>query len=615
MSKKLSLIVSLPVVVLSMFLGGCGSSAKQESQTPVTPPPSGTGVPATFFGMNQVRLQACSSGDLPAPFTNAPIGALRAWATCKDFWPDLNPAPGTYNWTGLDDVLSAADAAGVNDVFIQVERVPNWISSNPSDTLCDGANVSGELPGMCDPPKDLNADGTGTDLSFRSFATALLNHISNATYLSNHAEVKYIEIFDEFQRSDTLGGVQTLTGTVNTSGTAVTWVSGSQFGNVAPQDIMVIGGTSYTVQSITDSTDLVLTTSAGTQSGVSYTMSGCHNPTVTKANPAYGEPCSWRGTFAQMLRMLQDLRCIAKGTASDPISALGTTCGSAGYAQTGIDPALVVSVGNAGPQPDFHNGPVVMANFLYCNQSPPADSQCNWSSSNPLGSNATDMIGGHAYFNSALPEVVINWIISQAALFSAADKAKPYFVGEGSWGANTRVSDPGLQAAYVPRWYLALWMTGIAQRGYWWSWDDYGSSGSGDLWSPVSQPSPPGQCTILDPVGGYYCTGAIAYIQTVNWLSGATVTGFTCPGGCSNPSNGVFTFNITRSGGYQAEIAWDSSPTSSPCSNPQCGATALSSATPSFTAAQWRDVAGNTHTGSPSNIGAAPIIIENMTPP
>jgi hypothetical protein len=173
------------------------------------------------------------------------------------------------------------------------------------------------------------------------------------------------------------------------------------------------------------------------------------------------------------------------------------------------------------------------------------------------------------------------------------------------------VDDPGLQAAYVTRWYLVLLMSGV-QRGYWFAWDEPEPGGTGGLWAPASQIFPPVECTTPDTgASGFYCGGGIAYIQTVNWLDGATVASFNCPRSCADPIPGVFTFNLTRDGGYQAQIAWDSS-AGAPCSNAQCGSTSFSA--PLF-ATQWRDVAGNTHTGLPASIGAAPIIIENMTTP
>lgn len=61
-------------------------------------------------------------------------------------------------------------------------------------------------------------------------------------------------------------------GTVNTSGTAVVLTAGDPFapiaGNIVP--IVLINGTAYNVASVTDNSHLVLTTSAGTQTGVSY---------------------------------------------------------------------------------------------------------------------------------------------------------------------------------------------------------------------------------------------------------------------------------------------------------------------------------------------------------
>jgi hypothetical protein len=59
-------------------------------------------------------------------------------------------------------------------------------------------------------------------------------------------------------------------GTVNTSGTAVTWVSGDTFDSSNVGNTFIIAGVYYTVASVTDSTHLILTTSAGSQSGAAY---------------------------------------------------------------------------------------------------------------------------------------------------------------------------------------------------------------------------------------------------------------------------------------------------------------------------------------------------------
>lgn len=59
-------------------------------------------------------------------------------------------------------------------------------------------------------------------------------------------------------------------GTVDTSGTAVTWVSGDQFDSSLEGNPFTIAGTDYTVDTVTDATHLTLTSDAGTQTGATY---------------------------------------------------------------------------------------------------------------------------------------------------------------------------------------------------------------------------------------------------------------------------------------------------------------------------------------------------------
>jgi phospholipase C len=81
------------------------------------------------------------------------------------------------------------------------------------------------------------------------------------------------------------------TGVVNTSGTAVTWVSGSVFNLNWPGPIY-IDNVAYTISSINSTTSITLTEPAGTQSAVTYTV----NPMFcTTGRPSYtsaGTACS-----------------------------------------------------------------------------------------------------------------------------------------------------------------------------------------------------------------------------------------------------------------------------------------------------------------------------------
>lgn len=60
-------------------------------------------------------------------------------------------------------------------------------------------------------------------------------------------------------------------GTVNTSGTSVSWVSGNQFTSAMQGQLITISGTQYTISSYNSATSLTLSTSAGEQSNANYT--------------------------------------------------------------------------------------------------------------------------------------------------------------------------------------------------------------------------------------------------------------------------------------------------------------------------------------------------------
>jgi hypothetical protein len=62
------------------------------------------------------------------------------------------------------------------------------------------------------------------------------------------------------------------TGTINASGTAITWVSGALFG-AGWTGTFTIAGTGYTILSVNSTTSITLTGSAGIQSGVAYDAS------------------------------------------------------------------------------------------------------------------------------------------------------------------------------------------------------------------------------------------------------------------------------------------------------------------------------------------------------
>ncbi len=98
------------------------------------------------------------------------------------------------------------------------------------------------------------------------------------------------------------------TGTVNTNGTSVTWVSGPTFGTSVPGATwngtrFIINGVNYNVSSVGSSTSLTLTSSAGVQSGVQYRI-GCNGSFVEIKNGGEfknGIRILWEGNITEQI--------------------------------------------------------------------------------------------------------------------------------------------------------------------------------------------------------------------------------------------------------------------------------------------------------------------------
>jgi len=120
-------------------------------------------IPSSFFG-----LQMNSGTVARQPWPSVTFSRMRLWDSGVT-WQEINTAEGVYDWTLLDEWLADAQANNVRILYTFGE-VPTWASSNPNDSSC-AAN-----PGSCDPPKDLNADGSGSDQYWKDFVSALVNH-------------------------------------------------------------------------------------------------------------------------------------------------------------------------------------------------------------------------------------------------------------------------------------------------------------------------------------------------------------------------------------------------------------------------------------------------------
>ena len=247
-------------------------------------------------------------------------------------------------------------------------------------------------------------------------------------------------------------------------------------------------------------------------------------------------PNEWQGTTAQLIRMTQDASQIIKAT--NP-------------------------------------------NALILNPSPVGAAAAAWISGFLAGGGGqyVDIISYHTYVDPSVgaEQVVTTAAAVQAVMAQFGQQSKPLWSTEGGWGSDANLSTEILQAAFLARFYVLHWSSGI-QRLYWYAWDN---SEFGTLWDSTNGIRPAGT----------------AYQIVENWLVGATM-----PESCSE-SNSTYTCPLTRSSAYQAQIVFNPS------------STTLTTAPSQYI--QYRDIFGNTYplpTNGAVTIGPAPIIVETNTP-
>lgn len=141
-------------------------------------------VPATLFDMH---MTGGITGQEPWPVDS--FAGMRLWDS-DVAWSQLNPGPGVYDWRLLNIWMNHAEQNDV-DILYAFGRTPTWASSKPNDVDC--ANE----PGSCDPPNDLNSDGTGPNLHWKNFVTAIATH--------SGGRIHYWEVWDEGPNKGTSG--------------------------------------------------------------------------------------------------------------------------------------------------------------------------------------------------------------------------------------------------------------------------------------------------------------------------------------------------------------------------------------------------------------------------
>jgi hypothetical protein len=191
------------------------------------------------------------------------------------------------------------------------------------------------------------------------------------------------------------------------------------------------------------------------------------------------------------------------------------------------------------------------------------------------GNSYVDIIAFHGYGTANAED--LNGIVSsyRAVMSADADASMPLWDTEGSWGQST-IGDDSHRAAFVAKYFVLQWSQGVA-RVVWYAYDNI------DCWG-----------RLMGTTSGLNAAG-IAYGETYKWTVGATLTK-----PCSADGNGTWVCSLTRPGGYQAEIVWNSTKNLDSYAVPEA-------------MAAYRDLAGNSIpiTGGVVPVGNSPILIES----
>ena len=492
----------------------------------------GNSIPYTLFGM--IRNHTDSSS-----FPSVPFGIERYWDSGLAQWASINSASGVYDWSTLDSMLQTEynnENQYGNVAFYTLSRTPNWSlsSTNKRDTTCnyykEGGTKGYELGGQCYLPSDLNADGTGTNQTWKNWVMAIANHVNGkdgaksgcpngGNYLSCHSYVKYWETWNEVDRSGILSNDN-------------------------------------------------------------------NNP-------------SFQGTFAQLVRLTEDARCIIKGngtihnwtTGGGKESDLGKSTNCANKA---IDANAMIVMPSVHDDTSTSSHPQldVGQNFLYCNAPIVAKSgaYCNEPGA---GAAAVDIINFHNKPGNVITDY--NQVESQMEQYyddiegalKGPEQGKALFNGEAGWSggqgnawqcANCNAPlNADEKAAFIARYFLNMWSLGY-QSAAWYDWD-----GSNQL---------SGDTTAIN-----------AYTQVANWMTRAPMTT-----ACTNVSGTIWTCAFI-SGTYKAEAIWD---TSQNCKS------GCSFSTTYNTGSGWKnylDLTGKKTTMPSSNqpmLGVKPILLQNQ---
>jgi hypothetical protein len=194
------------------------------------------------------------------------------------------------------------------------------------------------------------------------------------------------------------------------------------------------------------------------------------------------------------------------------------------------------------------------------------------------GNSYVDILAFHGYGTADAED--LNAIVTSYRVVRGVygDSSMPLWDTEGSWGPSA-IGDDSHRAAFVAKYFVLQWSQGVT-RVVWYAYDNI------DCWGRLMGTTP-----------GLSAAG-VAYGETYKWLVGATLTK-----SCNADGNGTWVCSVTRPGGYQAEIVWNSTRSIASYAVPD-------------QMAEYRDLAGNSNpiANGAVPVGNSPILIEPGVP-
>jgi hypothetical protein len=208
----------------------------------------------TFSGAMNANAGGTLNGTFSGPTTLSGVYATTNTGTHS----------GAETFTNINNILYISQFAGA-DLGAKMNAAVTNCTVTLGLTACKYIiDISGTISTPPNFPVGSTVECTATAPIVLATTWAIMHR--GTVYNLNSCEFKY----NQDTSSTAIFVGKNAVGTVNTSGTAVTYVSGTNFSNIDVGDQVFINGTAYNVTAVTPPNSLTISVSAGTQNGVAY---------------------------------------------------------------------------------------------------------------------------------------------------------------------------------------------------------------------------------------------------------------------------------------------------------------------------------------------------------